>query len=127
MEPRADRRAAAITPAACTPVDWKTQSSNSISACAIWTRQALASAVRRRFRTRRRRDLSDDEVLQRVREMLGQSETRQQRALAARLTEVTRDFDAQRQLDLVAIDQGMARLQNTSGAEVRQWRDLASA
>ena len=65
-----------------------------------------------------------DEQVQRVREMLGQSETRQQRALAARLNEITREFDAQRRIDLAAIDQGMTRLQNTSGAEVRQYRDL---
>ena len=38
--------------------------------------------------------------------------------------ESTRDFDAQRRIDLAAIDQGMARLQTTSGAEVRQYRDL---
>jgi hypothetical protein len=68
--------------------------------------------------------MTDEQVLQRVREMLGQSETRQQRVLAARLSEITREFDAQRRIDLAAIDQGMTRLQNTSGAEVRQYRDL---
>lgn len=68
--------------------------------------------------------MSDAEVLQRVREMLGQSETRQQRAFATRIAEITRDFDAQRKLDLAAIDQGMTRLQNTSGAEVKQYRDV---
>jgi len=62
-------------------------------------------------------------VLQRVREMLGQSEARQQRALAVRTAEITREVDAQRKLDLAAIDQGMARLQNTSGAEVKSYRD----
>jgi hypothetical protein len=65
-----------------------------------------------------------DEQVQRVREMLGQSETRQQRVLTARLNQITREFDAQRRIDLAAIDQGMTRLQNTSGAEVRQYRDL---
>ncbi|MEP6995925.1 MAG: zf-HC2 domain-containing protein [Acidobacteriota bacterium] len=68
--------------------------------------------------------MSDAEVLQRVREMLGQSETRQQRLLAARVAEITSDFDARRRVDLAAVDQGMARLQNSSGAEVRQYRDL---
>jgi hypothetical protein len=66
-----------------------------------------------------------DEQVQRVREMLGQSETRQQRILAARLGEITREFDAKRRIDMAAVDQGFVRLQNTSGAEVRQWRDLA--
>jgi len=40
------------------------------------------------------------------------------------MAELSRDVDAQRRVDLAAIDQGMARLQNTSGAEVRQYRDL---
>jgi len=71
-------------------------------------------------------DLSDADLLQRVREIVGQSETRQQRAFASRLADLTREFDAQRQLDLVAIDQGMTRLQNTSGAEVKQIREVMS-
>ena len=56
--------------------------------------------------------------------MVGQSETRQQRALGLRITELTREFDAQRRLDLAAIEQGMSRVQSTSGAEVRQYRDM---
>jgi hypothetical protein len=68
-------------------------------------------------------DVSDTEVLRRVREMLGHSETRQQRAFALRIDQLTRDFEAQRTLDLATIDQGMTRLQNTSGAEVKQYRD----
>jgi anti-sigma factor RsiW len=66
---------------------------------------------------------SDDEVLQRLRDIVSQSETRQQRLVAARLAELTRNIDAQRKLDLAVIDQGMTRLQNTSGAEVKQYRD----
>jgi hypothetical protein len=69
---------------------------------------------------------SDDSpaaVPERVRELVSQSEARQQRALAARLQQLTRDFETQRRVDLAAIDQGMARLQNTSGAEVKQYRD----
>jgi len=68
-------------------------------------------------------DLSDAEVL-RVREIVGQSETRQQRMVTARLAEVTRNFDAQRRIDLATIDQGMMRLQNTSGVEMRRTREL---
>jgi anti-sigma factor RsiW len=68
--------------------------------------------------------MSEEQMLQRVRDMLAQSETKQQRTLAARLTQITREYDAQRRIDLAAIDQGMARLQNTSGAEVKQYRDL---
>jgi hypothetical protein len=67
--------------------------------------------------------MTDEEILQRVREMVGQSETRQQRALAARLMDVTREFDTKRRTDLIAFDQALVRLQNTSGAEVRQYRE----
>ena len=49
-------------------------------------------------------DLSDAEV-QRVREIVGQSETRQQRMLTGRLAELTHTFDTQRRVDLAAIDQ----------------------
>jgi hypothetical protein len=69
---------------------------------------------------------SDDSpaaVLERVRELVRQSEARQQRMLAVRLQQLTREVDSQRRVDLAAIDQGMARLQNTSGAEVKQYRD----
>jgi hypothetical protein len=109
--------------ASLTPVDWKAQAE------ALDRRlRDLEQTISPRSRTSAIQnasasDMSDAEVLQRVREMLGQSETRQQRALAARTAEITRDFDAKRKLDLVAIDQGMTRLQNTSGAEVKQYRD----
>jgi hypothetical protein len=63
---------------------------------------------------------------QRVRDIVGQSETRQQRAFAARLADMTREFDARRRLDLAAIDQGMTRIQTTSGAEIRQYRELVN-
>ena len=109
--------------AGLTPVDWKAQAE------ALDRRlQNLEQTISARSRTSAVQnasvsDMSDAEVLQRVREMLGQSEARQQRALVARTDELTRDFDAKRKLDLVAIDQGMTRLQNTSGAEVKQYRD----
>jgi hypothetical protein len=109
--------------AGLTPVDWKGQAE------ALDRRlQNLEQTISARSRTSviqnaSASDMSDAEVLQRVREMLGQSEARQQRALATRTAEITRDFDAKRKLDLVAIDQGMTRLQNTSGAEVKQYRD----
>ena len=106
-----------------TPVDWKTQ-----AATLDRRLRDLEQTISDRSRTAAVQnasvsDMSDAEVLQRVREMLGQSETRQQRALVARTAEITRDFDARRKLDLMAIDQGMTRLQNTSGAEVKQYRD----
>ena len=110
--------------AGLTPVDWKAQAEAHDRRL-----QNLEQTISARSRTSAVQnasvsDMSDAEVLQRVREMLGQSEARQQRALAVRTAEITREVDAQRKLDLAAIDQGMARLQNTSGAEVKQYRDV---
>jgi hypothetical protein len=69
-------------------------------------------------------DVSDSELIRRVHDLVGQSETRQQRLVAARLAELSRNVDAQRKLDLAVINQGMTPLQNTSGAEEKQYRDL---
>jgi hypothetical protein len=44
--------------------------------------------------------------------------------MATRITQLTRDIDARRKVDLALIDQGLMRLQSTSGAELRQSRDL---
>ncbi len=54
--------------------------------------------------------MSDAELIQRVRDIVGQSETRQQRVVSDRLTDLMREVDAQRRLDLATIDQGMTRL-----------------
>lgn len=68
-------------------------------------------------------DAANEALLQRVRDIVGQSETRQQRVFTARLIDLTQEFDARRKLDLALIDQGMTRLQNTNGAEVRRYRE----
>ncbi|MGH9312861.1 MAG: anti-sigma factor family protein [Vicinamibacterales bacterium] len=57
------------------------------------------------------------EVLRRVRTLIGESETRQQRELALRLAEVLRDFDRQRQTDLVRIQYGLGQLERSSAAD----------
>ncbi len=69
-------------------------------------------------------DVSDAQLLQRVRDIVGQSETRQQRAVAARLTELMKEYDAQRRLDLASTDQRITRLQNTSGLTNNLVRNL---
>jgi hypothetical protein len=104
-------------------VDWK-QQAQQLDQRLREIEQALARDRAGSVQNASASDMTDEQVLQRVREMLGQSETRQQRILAARLAEVTRELDAQRRIDLASIDQGMTRLQNASGAEVRQYRDM---
>jgi len=50
---------------------------------------------------------SDAEIIRRVRDMLAQSETKQQGELALRIAQVIRDVDAQRVADLTRIQQGL--------------------
>jgi hypothetical protein len=57
------------------------------------------------------------ELLRRVRTLIGESETRQQRELALRIAQVLRDFDRQRQSDLVRIQYGLGRLERSTAAD----------
>jgi anti-sigma factor RsiW len=104
------------------PVDWKQQALQ-LDQRLRDVEQVLARDRAASIQNAAASGVSDAE-LQQVRDMIGRSETRQQRILAARLADVTRDFNAQRRIDLAAIDQGFMRLQNTSGAEARQAREL---
>jgi hypothetical protein len=70
------------------------------------------------------RSASADEVLQRVKTLIDQSESRQQRELALRLAQVVNDFDAQRRADLLRVDQNFGQLEGQTGAEVARQRDL---
>lgn len=103
----------ADTQAAVTPVDWKAQAQELDRRLRDLEQ---ASAAQSNVQNASASNESDAELLQRVREIVGQSETRQQRAVAARLTELMREYDAQRRLDLATINQGMTRLQATSGS-----------
>jgi hypothetical protein len=119
---RAETSVAATAPVArVTPVDWKQQAQaleervRQLEAAAASTTAVSGPA---------NPSVADAEVLRRVSEMLDQSESRQQRLMTTRITQLTRDIDARRKIDLALIDQGLMRLQSTSGAELRQSRDL---
>lgn len=56
-------------------------------------------------------------LLQRVQDLIEQSELRQRRELALRMAQVVRDFDAQRQTDLVRIQQGLGQLEGNTAAD----------
>jgi anti-sigma factor RsiW len=60
---------------------------------------------------------ADAEIIKRVRELLAQSEIRQQGELALRIAQVIRDVDAQRAADLARIQQGLGRIDATVTAE----------
>ena len=70
--------------------------------------------------------LSDAEILRRVRDLLAQSESRQQQELALRIAQVIRDVDAQRVADLTRIQQGFGRIDAMTTAEAATHRDLAN-
>jgi hypothetical protein len=68
--------------------------------------------------------MSDAEILRRVREIVGDAESRQQTAVAQRLLQVVRDFDRQREADLALIQRGLGQYQGLTNAEIAQQRDM---
>ena len=69
---------------------------------------------------------SDAELLKRMRDLLAQSETKQQGELALRIAQVIRDVDAQRVADLSQIQQGMRGIQRTVNDEAIGHRELTN-
>jgi hypothetical protein len=69
-----------------------------------------------------RSDASD--ILRRVKAMIDQSESKQQRELALRLADVVRDFDTQRRADLMQVQQNFGQLEGQTGQEVAHQREL---
>jgi len=69
---------------------------------------------------------ADEALIKRVREMLSQSESRQQGELALRIAHVIRDFENQRRVDLSNIQAGFARLDNNMTKEAAMHADLVT-
>ena len=59
-----------------------------------------------------------------MRQLVQESERRQQRELALRVAEVARDLQGQRQADLVKIDRSLGLIQNRTGMEVMRQQQL---
>jgi putative zinc finger protein len=66
--------------------------------------------------------MSDAEILREVRKIIAESETKQQRELALRVTQVVRDVDAARAGDLARVEQGLRQIQGLTDAELIQHR-----
>ncbi len=91
--------------------------------------RADLSELERRLRTEfksaappagaRAASLSPDgaKLLQQVQDLIEQSELRQRRELALRMAQVVRDFDTQRQTDLVRIQQGIGQIEGSTAAD----------
>jgi hypothetical protein len=66
----------------------------------------------------------DEALLRRMTTLIGDSEERQRSELALRTAQVLRDFEIQRKVDLATMQQAVGQIQNTTGAEIRQNREL---
>jgi anti-sigma factor RsiW len=66
----------------------------------------------------------DPDVLRQIQALIDESEVRQQRNLALRVAELSRDFDLQRRADLVEIKQGLGQLEGRTEAEVARNREM---
>jgi hypothetical protein len=73
--------------------------------------------------------MTDAEILRRVREVVRESETRQQREMALQIAGVVSDVDRARRLDFMQIQRGLGQLRGQTSAEVtqqvnQQWNHL---
>jgi hypothetical protein len=66
------------------------------------------------------------EVLQQVRNLVDESERRQQRELALRLSQVVQDFDNQRRTDLVKIEQNFGQIESLTSQEAQHQRAITN-
>jgi hypothetical protein len=69
-------------------------------------------------------DVSEDQLLARVRTLIEESALRQRRELALRTAQIVRDFDAQRRVDLAQIQSTFGQIEGLTGAEVREQRQM---
>jgi anti-sigma factor RsiW len=69
---------------------------------------------------------ADAEIFRRVRDLLAQSETKQQDQLALRIAQVLHDVDAQRVADLTRIQQGLRGIEASVTAEAAGHRELTN-
>ncbi|HEX9368726.1 MAG TPA: zf-HC2 domain-containing protein [Vicinamibacterales bacterium] len=69
---------------------------------------------------------SDAEIIKRVRDLVAQSETKQQGELALRISQVLHDVDVQRANDLARIQQGFGRIDQSVATEAAAHRDLTN-
>ena len=66
----------------------------------------------------------DEAVMKRVRSLLTESEERQRSELALRTAQVLRDMEIQRKVDMATVQQNIGQIQGTTGAELKQQREL---
>jgi hypothetical protein len=93
---------------------------------------ALESSLRREIRAVHAADSAtppaparaSDVSMQRVADLIEQSERRQKQELALRLVQFGRDLEVQRRTDLVRINQGFGQFEGRAGAEIARQRQM---
>jgi hypothetical protein len=68
--------------------------------------------------------LDDEAVMRRVRTLVSDSEERQRQELALRTTQVLRDIEIQRKVDMATVQQNLSQIQGMTGAELQRNREL---
>jgi hypothetical protein len=66
----------------------------------------------------------DAELLQQVRQLIRDSENRQQESFTVRAAQLVRDAEIQRRVDLAQMQQTLTQVQGTTGEEVRRQREM---
>lgn len=67
---------------------------------------------------------SEDALMQRMRALLSESEERQERQLAVRLSQVLRDVDTQRRMDLLRVEQTFGQMEGFTRPELANQRQM---
>ena len=67
---------------------------------------------------------ADADIFKRVQALITDSEQRQRRELALRTTEIVRDMDTQRRVDLAQVQRNLGQIQDLTGAAVRDQNDM---
>jgi len=68
--------------------------------------------------------VDEEALLRRVQTLVTDSEERQRRELALRTTQVLRDMEIQRKVDMATVQQNIGQIQGTTGAELLKQREL---
>lgn len=69
-------------------------------------------------------DSRDEAIMRQVRELLRESEGRQEEAFTVRAAQIARDAEIQRRVDQAQMQQTLTQMQGTTGEEVRRQREM---
>jgi anti-sigma factor RsiW len=66
----------------------------------------------------------DEELLRQMRQLIRESENRQEESFTVRAAQLVRDAEIQRRVDMAQMQQTLTQLQGTTGEEVRRQREM---